>query len=58
MSDSNILTSMRSMSFERAIGELKAALDTYYGQDKEFSESAEALREFEEKCRDDGLFGQ
>ena len=61
--DEKILQALRAMAWERAKGELQAALHTYYSKykpsgerdDGQYQQAAKTVREFIQQVEDNGL---
>lgn len=51
----NILASMRTMAWERAKGELRSMLETYYGDMDRFQAMEKALEDFIKDVEDNAL---
>lgn len=59
MAEERVLKAMRSMAWERAKGELEAALCTFWGEmdpHGDFDKAEKAVRNFIKRVEDDGLF--
>ena len=54
--DETILRVLRSTAWERAKGELNAALGTFWDDEEGFGSAYYAVEEFIKKIEDDGLF--
>jgi hypothetical protein len=55
MMEEKILRALRAQAWERAKGELRSILQTYWGEEKKFSDMDEAVSEFIEKVEGHGL---
>jgi hypothetical protein len=55
MMEEKILRTLRAQAWERAKGELRSVLQTYWGEEKKFSDMDEAVSEFIEKVEGHGL---